>query len=308
MNTIESLKSGFNSQIKELYNIHNQKLFDSCIFVGSGDSYVAGLMVEYITGHKCVCYSPSDLLNSRINDDKTYCFISVTGRTKANISVAQRITEAGTNTIAVTMNPDSALAQVCKDIVPLITKRAKNPIAGFDTFIASVVTCLQIAGVVVPEKFDAWYRKGVDLSQKFLDSNKILDRMKDTIVFLLGNNTLYPLAFYISLKMTEFFGTTAVAHKLEEFCHSPIFGIKKFHQLWVFGQEEELVNQKLSGLGLKVSYTEIYNEDAVSQLFESIFFVQNLMLLLMEKGDYTELNYLTMKNHLKVSSDIIYSE
>jgi fructoselysine-6-P-deglycase FrlB-like protein len=164
MNSIESLRLDFNSQIRELNNIHNKKFFHNCIFVGSGDSYVAGLIVEFITDHKCVCYSASDLLNSRLDDDKSYCFISVTGRTKANISVVQRATEAGINTIAVTMNQDSTLAQVCKEIVPLIMKRAKNPIAGFDTFIASVVTCLQIAGVVVPHKFDVWYDKGVELS------------------------------------------------------------------------------------------------------------------------------------------------
>jgi fructoselysine-6-P-deglycase FrlB-like protein len=102
MNSIESLKSDFNAQIKELNNIHNRKLFDDCIFVGSGDSYVAGLIVEYLTDHRCKCYSLSDLLNARLLEDKTYCFISVTGRTKANIALARRAAELGVKTIAVT--------------------------------------------------------------------------------------------------------------------------------------------------------------------------------------------------------------
>ena len=55
MNSIESLKLDFNSQQIELSNIHNEKMFDDCIYVGSGDSYVAGLIVEYITDHKCKC-------------------------------------------------------------------------------------------------------------------------------------------------------------------------------------------------------------------------------------------------------------
>jgi len=305
MNSIESLKSDINSQIKELNHIHNEKLFDNCIFVGSGDSYVAGLMVEYITDHKCVCYSASDLLNSRFNDDKTYCFISVTGETKSNINVARLATRAGVNTIAVTMNPDSKLAQVCKEIVPLDFKRATSPISSFSVFTANVVTCLQIAGVVVPQKFDLWYNKGVELSQEFLDS-KVLDRIGDSIVFLLGNNTLYPLVLYTSLKMTEFFGTTAVAHKLEEFCHSPVFGIKKSHQLCILGQNEESISQKLDRLGFKLSYMELYNQDTLSQLFESIFFVQSLMLLLAKRYGKTELHYLKSKDALKVSSQIIY--
>jgi fructoselysine-6-P-deglycase FrlB-like protein len=119
---------------------------------------------------------------------------------------------------------------------------------------------------------------------------------------------LYPLALYTSLKLTEFFGTTAIAHKLEEFCHAPVFGIKKSRQLLILGRYEKPIAQKLGGLGLKLSYIELYNKDALSQLFESIFFVQSLMLLLAEKCGYTELNYLMMKDVLKASSDIIYSK
>jgi len=94
---------------------------------------------------------------------------------------------------------------------------------------------------------------------------------------------------------------------LKEFCHSPEFGIKKTHQLWVWGQEEECLSQKLGRVGLKLTYIELYHPDIFSQLFESIFFVQNLMILLAEKYGYTELNYLMMKDVLKASSDVIYS-
>jgi fructoselysine-6-P-deglycase FrlB-like protein len=308
MNTLESLKLDYNSQIKELNHIHNEKLFDNCIFVGSGDSYIAGFMVEYITDHKCVCYSASDLINSRFHDDKTYCFISATGRTKSNIRVAQRAAEQGVNTIAVTINQDSKLAQVCKVTVPLDFKSTKIPIANFGTFTANLVTCLQIAGVTVPKKFDTWFNNGVKLSQKFLNSNTLLDRIDDRVVFILGNNALYPLAIYTSLKLTEFFGTTTVAHKLEEFFHSPVFGIKKSHELWIWGQNEETVTQKLGRLDLNLAYIELYNQDILSQLFESIFFVQNLMILLAEKHGYTELHFLMTKDVLKASSDIIYSQ
>ena len=100
----------------------------------------------------------------------------------------------------------------------------------------------------------------------------------------------------------------AVAHKLEEFCHSPVFGIKKSHQLWILGQDEKPVAQKLGQSGLKLSYIELHNQNILSQLFESIFFVQNLMLLLAEKYGYTELQYLMMKDVLKASSDIIYDK
>ena len=54
--------------------------------------------------------------------------------------------------------------------------------------------------------------------------------------YILGNNLFYALALYNSFQMAEFFGSTVIAHKLEEFCHSPIFGVKKSHNLWILGK------------------------------------------------------------------------
>jgi fructoselysine-6-P-deglycase FrlB-like protein len=110
-----------------------------------------------------------------------------------------------------------------------------SPTTGFGTFVANVITCLQISGASVPSKFDIWHKKELELSLKLIDS---MISPKET-VYLLGNRTLYALALYASLKMSEFFCTTTVAHKLEEFCHSPIFGIKESHHLWILGQKEK---------------------------------------------------------------------
>jgi fructoselysine-6-P-deglycase FrlB-like protein len=304
MNSIGSLKLDFDSQIRQLNMIGNEKIFDECIFVGSGDSYVAGLITEFLTNHKCRCYSPSDLSNSRFLQDKTYCFISVTGRTRANIEIARRATESGIRTVAVTLNKNSKLAQVCNETVPLKITKEYTPTAGFSTFAANVVTCLQLAGINLPKKFDKWYKKGMELSLASIESVKF---PKDTS-YILGNNLSYALALYSSFQMAEFFGCTVVAHKLEEFCHSPIFGAKKSHDLWILGQNEEQISLRLQKLGFHLSYFELYDSEILTQLFESIFFMQNLILLLAKKYGYTELQYVKMKNVLKASSDIIYSQ
>jgi fructoselysine-6-P-deglycase FrlB-like protein len=304
MNSIESVKLDFNMQISELGKINNDKISDNLIFVGSGDSHIAGLFAEYLTDHKCICFSPSDLINSEFHKDRTYCFVSVSGKTKANISVAKRAVEAGSKTVAITFNENSKLAQVCDKIIHPNLKRAHTPTAGFGSFVANAVTCLQVAGITVPKKFDIWYQNAVKISQNYLQS---LVPPKNT-VFVLGNNILYPLALYTSFQMSEFFGSTAVAHKLEEFSHSPIFGIKKSHNLWIFGQNEEQISSRLNKLGLSLSYIELYNPDVLSQLFESIFFIQNSLLLLAEKYGYTELQYVLMKDVLETSSAIIYDQ
>jgi fructoselysine-6-P-deglycase FrlB-like protein len=303
MNSIESLKLDFDSQIQQLNKIRNKKIFDKCIFVGSGDSYAAGLIAEYLTEHNCKCYSPSDLYNSRFEYDKPYFFVSVTGKTKANIKVAERATQEGVRTVAVTLDKNSKLAQVCKEIVPLDITRAQTPTAGFGTFVTNVLTCLQISGATVPQKFDVWHKKSVQLSLKFVESF-LLSRQEP--LYLLGDNVLYAVALYTSFQMVEFFGITAITHKLEEFCHSPIFGLKKSHPIWIFGQNDEQIEKRLERLGLNIAYTELRNNDIFAQLFISIFFVQNLILLLAKKHGYKELQYIKMKDFLKASSDIIY--
>ena len=304
MNSIESLRLDFNTQIQELGKISNEKISDDLIFVGSGDSYVAGLVTDFVTDHKCKCYSPSDLLNSRFTDNKTYCFISVTGKTKANIKVAQSASQAGVRTVAVTLNNNSPLAQVCKEIVPLKIKSKQTPNAGFSTFVANVVTCLQIAGKSVPQRFDNWHSSACKLSQDLLSSFTIPQQS----IYLLGNNLLYPIVLYASFQIAEFFGKTAIAHKLEEFCHSPIFGLENTDCVWVFGQKEDQIKELLNTLTSRLSYVELYNKDIFAQLFTSIFFVQNLILLLAEKYGYNDLQYVLMRDVLKVSSDIIYGQ
>ena len=92
--------------------------------------------------------------------------------------------------------------------------------------------------------------------------------------------------------MAEFFGTAAMAHRLEEFCHSPIFGLKKSQDIWILGQKEERDKSSLENW-VSPFYIELYNSDMVAQLFESIFFVQNLILLLAKKYGYTELQYIS---------------
>ena len=160
---------------------------------------------------------------------------------EANIELARRATKAGVRTIAVTLNTESQLAKECKEVIPVGIRKIDTPTAGFSSFTANVVTCLQLAGISLPRKFDEWHRKGVELSANLINSTTL---PKD-VLHIIGNDKLYPLALYASLQMAEFFGTTAIANKLEEFCHSPIFGVKKSHNLWVLGQNDDAINRRL---------------------------------------------------------------
>jgi len=302
MNSLENMKLDFDLQVRELKKIQIRKKFNDCIFIGSGDSYAAGLIAEYLTGHNCRCYSPSDLFNSTLTEDRIYCFVSASGKTTANVTLAERASGLGAKTVAITFDKNSKLAQVCDEVVSLNINRSEGSNSGFITFVANVITCLQIAGLTCPSKFDLWQKKGIEMSLDLIDTVML---PKETL-FILGNNTLYAIALYASLKLSEFFCSSAVAHKLEEYCHSPIFGIKQSDHIWVMGQKEEATSNRLRKLGLHLSYVELSSQDVFTQLFVSIFFVQNLMLLLAKKYGYNQLQYPLRQDILKASSDIIY--
>jgi fructoselysine-6-P-deglycase FrlB-like protein len=238
MDSLERLAFDFKDQISGLGRITVKRESENVVYIGSGDSYVAGLIAEYFSGHKCKCYSPSDLMFSKIIPDGTYYFVSVSGKTKANIEIAKRATKAGAKAVDITLNPFSELAQVCKETIPLqIT--SSDTSTSYSTFTANVVTCLKLTGVTIPRQFETWHRNGMTLAS---DSGSI--KLPQSILHILGNNVLYPIAIYASLKMAEFFGVTATTNKLEEFCHSPIFGVKPTHSIWIFGHNEELSVKK----------------------------------------------------------------
>ena len=301
MDSLERLAFDLKDQISGLGRITVKRESENVVYIGSGDSYVAGLIAEYFSGHKCKCYSPSDLMFSKIIPDGTYYFVSVSGKTKANIEIAKRATKAGAKTVAITLSPFSELAQVCNETI-LLQTTSSDTSTSYSTFTANVVTCLKLTGVTIPRQFETWHRNGMKLAS---DSGSI--KLPQSILHILGNNMLYPIAIYASLKMAEFFGVTATANKLEEFCHSPIFGVKPTHSIWIFGHNEEFISKKIDNLSGQLNYFEFKNPNILSQLFQSIFFLQSFMLLLSKKYNLKELKYRHMKKVLKISSDIIYN-
>jgi len=61
---------------------------------------------------------------------------------------------------------NSKLAEACDGIIHPSLKRAHTHTAGFGSFIASAVTCLQVSVRIAPNKFHISYRNALELSQK----------------------------------------------------------------------------------------------------------------------------------------------
>jgi hypothetical protein len=55
-------------------------------FVSSGDSYVAGLAAHYLSSGRATCHHPADIIaNPLIVHDRIVCFVSISGKTRANL-------------------------------------------------------------------------------------------------------------------------------------------------------------------------------------------------------------------------------
>src|SRR5688572_33241849 len=113
MDSLEKIKFDYTEQINSLSQVSSRKKSKNCIFVGSGDSYVAGMIAESVSNHHCKCYIPADSMRSKFMENMTYYFISVTGGTSADIEVARRATKAGGKTVAVAFARTCERATVC---------------------------------------------------------------------------------------------------------------------------------------------------------------------------------------------------
>lgn len=153
------------------------------------------------------------------------------------------------------------------------------------------------------KNLNLWHKESMKLAMDF--SQLILLPLKFPIYFL-GNNMLFCLALYGSLKVTEFFGITTISHKLEEFVILQYLAPKNLILFGFFWQNEKTVSLRLEKLGMDIHYFELYNEDVLARSFQSIFFLQNMILLLAKTQGFNHAQYLLDKEKLRTSSDLIY--
>ncbi len=124
---------------------------------------------------------------------------------------------------------------------------------------------------------------------------------------ILGDGLVYPVALYGALKFNEVFGARAVPYPAEEFCHSPIFSIRKSDQIIVIAAEND--NKKLDKRLNQERFSSAYinfNGTGIELLLQSIFFMQLLILKLARLRGLADCYFLKNKKLLRTSSDFIY--
>lgn len=318
MNPIELMKKEIEQQSKELKIEKPKKIkyFNDYLFVGSGDSFVSGLIASYESNFSCLCMDPAEIIiNPIVCNRKRVCFISISGKTKENILAAKKAKRYCKETIAITADPNSNLAKNCMRVIKLKYQQPNQSTAGTLGFILTTMTVLSLINRTKKViNIKEIYRMAEELSKKVIKKIKnyfTLD--KDQSILFLSNSNLFPVSCYGSLKVNEVFGLKSFAFSLEYFCHSPLFSISNKDTIIIFSSKNNYINKKAKKLNNLLNtkkfnsfFIEIPFNSDIEILLMSIFFIQLFVYGLAREKKLKNFYFLDNRELLKISSDLIY--
>jgi fructoselysine-6-P-deglycase FrlB-like protein len=317
MNAIEAMQSEIEYQVQDLHKLHLSSPVSNCLFVGSGDSYIAGLAAQYFSGSRAICCSPIDIIKNPLLVKRRNLFVvSISGNTQANIIAAKIAKKHGVGTIsALTARSSSRLAKSCDQTIELKYKNTGITTAGTISFTASMIKCISLSTELqLPSNLRKMYNRAENQAKQAI--SKIDDKSNSsssTSYFILGNSQLHAIAMYGALKFNEVFGAKAIAYPTEEFCHSPLFSIKETDQAIVLGGEEDdddddnssKLSKRLNEEGFASVHVG-FKPTGIELLLQATFFIQLFVLKLAQKYSLTSCYFLRNEKLLRVSSDFIY--
>ena len=311
MNAIEAMQTEIEYQVQDLHKLGLSSPVSNCLFVGSGDSYIAGLAAQYYSGSHAICCSPIDIIKNYLLVKRRNLFVvSISGNTQANILAAKIAKKHGVGTIsALTARSSSRLAKSCDQTIVLKYKNTGITTAGTISFTLSMIKCISLSTELqlrsnIRKMYNCAEKQAKQAISKFDDKSN----SSNTSYFILGNSQLHAIALYGALKFNEIFGVKAMAYPAEEFCHSPLFSIKETDQAIVLGGDDDK-SRKLSKRLNEEGFSSVhvgFKRTGIELLLQSTFFIQLFALKLAQKYGLTSCYFLRNKKLLRVSSDFIY--
>jgi fructoselysine-6-P-deglycase FrlB-like protein len=316
MNAIEAMQAEIEYQVQDLHKLDLSSPVSNCLFVGSGDSYIAGLAAQYFSGSRAICCSPIDIIKNPLLVKRRNLFVvSISGNTQANIIAAKIAKKHGVGTIsALTARSSSRLAKSCDQTIELKYKNTGITTAGTISFTASMIKCISLSTELqLPSNLRKMYNRAENQAKQAISKIDDKSNSSSTSYFILGNSQLHAIAMYGALKFNEVFGAKAMAYPTEEFCHSPLFSIKETDQAIVLGGEEDdddddnssKLSKRLNEEGFASVHVG-FKPTGIELLLQATFFIQLFVLKLAQKYSLTSCYFLRNEKLLRVSSDFIY--
>lgn len=307
VNSIDAMETEMRYQLEDLPRLKLPSPSENCLFVGSGDSYAASLAAQCVSGGRALCCYPADIiLNPSITNERNVYIVSISGKTKGNILAAMAANRNCLQTTAITTKPTSELAKVCNNIIELRYRNTGVTTAGTNSFTCSMLTCINLATkeVNIHSHIDRIFRQAEKQARRAAD--KIV-RNKGSY-FILGNNFLHSIGLYGALKFNEVLGDQAISYPVEEFCHAPLFSIKKSDHLIIMATDTggRNLDKSLRLAGFSSIYANFDYRRRIDVLLQSAFFLQLVVLELARKRRLNDCYFIQNKKLLKMSSDFIY--
>ncbi|MDF2726832.1 MAG: putative phosphosugar isomerase [Nitrososphaera sp.] len=312
MNAIEAMQAEIEYQVQDLHKLELSSPVSNCLFVGSGDSYIAGLAAQYYSGSHAICCSPIDIIKNYLLVKRRNLFVvSISGNTQANILAAKIAKKHGVRTIsALTARSSSRLAKSCDQTIVLKYKNTGITTAGTISFTLSMIKCISLSTELqLPANLRKIYNHAEKQAKQAISKIDNRNNNSNTSYFILGNSQLHAIALYGALKFNEIFGVKAMAYPAEEFCHSPLFSIKETDQAIVLGGDDGDKSRNLSKRLNEEGFSSVhvgFKRTGIELLLQSTFFIQLFALKLAQKYGLTSCYFLRNKKLLRVSSDFIY--
>ncbi|MBD0299044.1 MAG: SIS domain-containing protein [Nitrososphaera sp.] len=299
-------------QVQDLHKLELSSPVSNCLFVGSGDSYIAGLAAQYYSGSHAICCSPIDIIKNHLLVKRRNLFVvSISGNTQANILAAKIAKKHGVGTIsALTARSSSRLAKSCDQTIVLKYKNTGITTAGTISFTLSMIKCISLSTELqLPANLRKIYNHAEKQAKQAISKIDNRNNNNNTSYFILGNSQLHAIALYGALKFNEIFGVKAMAYPVEEFCHSPLFSIKETDQAIVLGGDDEDNSRNLSKRLNEEGFSSVhvgFKRTGIELLLQSTFFIQLFVLKLAQKYGLTSCYFIRNKKLIRVSSDFIY--
>src|ERR687896_855826 len=169
----------------------------NCLFVGSGDSYIAGLAAQYFSGSHSICCYPIDIIrNPALIKGRKLYIVSISGNTQANILAAKIAKKHGASTItAITARSSSRLAKSCDQTIELKYRNTGIITAGTISFTASMIKCISLTTQLqLPSDLRKIYNRAETQAKQVISKidNKSPASSSNSY-FILGNGQLHAI-------------------------------------------------------------------------------------------------------------------
>ncbi len=208
---------------------NHQDNFHRIFFVGSGDSYIAGLSLAYAARKYTkreihVASSHDALAYGHFNRHDLFVPISISGGTKRTIMAAEKAKSDGAFVLPISCYPESALSQLGNEklTIPFKSRTRLSPhSADYMTTLLAIASIIEVfAGGpfgfldnlddVIQEVLDQSYQQSINLGKKLSNRERY---------FFFGNGPNYGTCFYGAAKFWEARGMVACHFDLDEVGH-----------------------------------------------------------------------------------------